>query len=79
MRVQLGVWYDSVDYEGVWLPSAVCPFKKEPRSPFYICVNHLGGHVWVKTGEFRPLTSFNSSNITLRALWERKRQLRGKR
>jgi hypothetical protein len=76
MKIQLGVWYDSVDYEGNWLPSAVSPFKKESRSPFYICVNHLGGHVWIKTGEFRPLSGVNSAAITLRGMQERKRQMR---
>lgn len=67
MRIKLGTWYDSVDYEGNDLPSAVAPFKKERGTPFYVCVNHLGGHVWVKGTEFRPITAPNAGRITTRA------------
>jgi len=74
-NVALGTWYTCVDYEGNDLPVAVAPFKKERGSAFYICVNHLGGHVWVKAEEFRPLTDANKKRITNRAKAELLRQV----
>jgi hypothetical protein len=74
-KVVLGTWYTCVDYEGNDLPVAVAPFNKERGSAFYVCVNHLGGHVWVKAEEFRPLTSVNKKRITSRAKAELLRQV----
>jgi hypothetical protein len=71
-KVVLGKWYTCVDYEGNDLPTAVAAFAL--RTPFYECVNHLGGHVWVKPNEFREINSENAARITPRAKAELKRQ-----
>jgi hypothetical protein len=75
-KVVLGKWYTCVDYEGNDLPVAVAPFQRERNAPFYICVNELGGHVWVKPDEFREITSKNAARITARAKTELKRQMK---
>jgi len=72
-KIELGKWYSAVDYEGNELPSAVAPFKKS--GAFYVCVNHLGGHIHVKGNEFRPLTKADGARITSRASKELGRQM----